>query len=93
MHDAHAFLLNLALALGVAGLAAMLFQRLRQPAVLGYLVAGMLVGPHVPVPLFADPEVVGALSELGVILLMFSIGSEFPLRAFARVAGAGGGML
>lgn len=90
MHTAHDFLLNLALALGVAGLAAMLFQRLRQPAVLGYLVAGMLVGPHVPVPLFADPEIVGALSELGVILLMFSIGLEFPLRSFARVAGVGG---
>ncbi len=86
----HDFLFNLALALGLAGLAAALFQRLRQPAVLGYLVAGMLVGPHVPVPLFADAEVVGALSELGVILLMFSIGLEFPLRALARVAGAAG---
>ncbi len=90
MMDAHDFLFNLALALGVAGVAAALFQRLRQPAVLGYLVAGMLVGPHVPLPLFADPQVVGALSELGVILLMFSIGLEFPLRAIARVAGAGG---
>ena len=90
MHMAHDFLLNLALALGVAGVAAAVFQRLRQPAVLGYLVAGILVGPHVPVPLFADAEIVGALSELGVILLMFSIGLEFPLRTVPKVAGAGG---
>ena len=90
MNMAHDFLLNLALALGVAGLAAAVFQRLRQPAVLGYLVAGILVGPHVPVPLFADAEIVGALSELGVILLMFSIGLEFPLRTVPKVAGAGG---
>lgn len=39
--------------LGVAALTSVLFQKLKQPAVLGYLLAGMIVGPHVPVPLVA----------------------------------------
>lgn len=86
----HDFLFNLALALGVAGLGGALFQRLGQPAVLGYLVAGILVGPNVPVPLFADSAVVSMLSELGVILLMFHIGLELPLRRVFQVAGTGG---
>src|SRR5690349_13243716 len=88
----HDFLLNLALALGVAGIGGALFQRLGQPAVLGYLIAGILVGPHVPFPLFADVGVVSALSELGVILLMFCIGLELPLRSVFRLAGTGGGV-
>ena len=51
MHDAHEFLRNLALVLATAGITTLVFQRLRQPVVFGYLLAGMLVGPHVPVPL------------------------------------------
>jgi len=50
-----------------------LFQRLRQPVVLGYIIAGLIVGPHVPIPLVAN-RVVQTLSELGVILLVFSLG-------------------
>src|SRR5215831_15703222 len=63
----------------VAAVTTALFQRLRQPVVLGYLLAGMLVGPHLPVPLFADEHVARDLSELGVILLMFSLGLECSL--------------
>src|SRR5260221_14619099 len=55
-------------------------RRLRQPVVLGYIIAGLIVGPHVPIPLVADPDVVETLSELGVILLMFSLSLEFRLR-------------
>jgi CPA2 family monovalent cation:H+ antiporter-2 len=50
MSDPHEFLRNLALVLGVAAAATIVFQRLRQPAVFGYLIAGMIVGPHVPIP-------------------------------------------
>lgn len=79
--DAHASLLaDLAIVLGVASITSVLFQRLRLPAVLGYLLAGMIVGPHVPVPLVADLGNVHIMGELGVILLMFSIGLEFSLQ-------------
>src|SRR5512133_3020297 len=59
--------------LGVAALTSVLFQKLKQPAVLGYLLAGMIVGPHVPVPLVADLGNVRRMGELGVILLEFTL--------------------
>jgi monovalent cation:H+ antiporter-2, CPA2 family len=85
MSDPHEFLRNLALVLGVAAAATILFQRLRQPVVFGYLVAGMILGPHVPIPLVADEGMVRILSELGVILLMFALGLEFSLRKLFAV--------
>jgi CPA2 family monovalent cation:H+ antiporter-2 len=90
MHDAHAFLLALTIVLGVAAVATVICQRLRQPVVLGYLLAGLVIGPHVPVPLVADSAIVGTLSELGVILLMFSIGLEFSLSRLAEVGVSAG---
>jgi monovalent cation:H+ antiporter-2, CPA2 family len=54
MHDAHAFLQNLALVLCTTAITTVVFQRLRQPVVFGYLLAGMIVGPHTPIPLAAD---------------------------------------
>jgi CPA2 family monovalent cation:H+ antiporter-2 len=77
-------LLDLAMVLGVAALTSVLFQRLKLPAVLGYLLAGMIVGPHVPVPLVADLGNVRLMGELGVILLMFAIGLEFSLPKLLR---------
>ena len=85
MQDAHAFLTSLTVVLAVAAVTTVVFQRLRQPVVLGYLIAGLIVGPHVPIPLIADPDVVQTLSELGVILLMFSLGLEFSLRKLMAV--------
>ncbi len=83
--DAHDFLKALTIVLCTAGLTTVVFQRLRQPVVLGYILAGLIVGPHVPVPLIADSTVVQTLSELGVILLMFSLGLEFSLRKLLKV--------
>jgi CPA2 family monovalent cation:H+ antiporter-2 len=90
MHDAQAFLQNLALVFCVAAVTTVVFHRLRQPVVFGYLLAGMIVGPHLPVPLVADEETVRTLSELGVILLMFSLGLEFSLRRVISIAGTAG---
>src|SRR5580765_3291289 len=90
MHDAHEFLRSLTVVLGVAAVTTVVFQRLRQPVVLGYIVAGLIVGPHVPVPLVADRPTVEALSELGVILLMFSLGLEFSLGKLVRVGPTAG---
>jgi CPA2 family monovalent cation:H+ antiporter-2 len=84
--DSHSFLQNLAVVLCVAAVATVVFQRLRQPVVFGYLLAGMIVGPHIAIPLVADLQTVRALSELGVILLMFSLGLEFSIRKLVQVS-------
>jgi CPA2 family monovalent cation:H+ antiporter-2 len=90
MPDAHDFLANLALVLCVAAVTSLVFQRLRQPVVFGYLIAGMIIGPYIPIPLVADEAMVKAFSELGVVLLMFSIGLEFNLRKLMAVGGPAG---
>jgi CPA2 family monovalent cation:H+ antiporter-2 len=90
MHDPHEFLKALTIVLGVAGVTTVLFQRLHQPVVLGYILAGLLVGPHVPVPLVADRAILQTLSELGVILLMFSLGLEFSISKLVRVGPTAG---
>jgi len=90
MHDVHEFLRSLTIVLGIAALTTVLFQRLRQPVVLGYIIAGLLIGPHVPFPLVANGDIVRTLSELGVILLMFSLGLEFSLSRLARVGPTAG---
>jgi monovalent cation:H+ antiporter-2, CPA2 family len=93
MHEAtnaHEFLTALTIVLGVAGVTTIVFQRLRQPVVLGYILAGLVIGPHVPIPIVASPAVVHALSELGVILLMFGLGLEFSLAKLFRAAPTAG---
>lgn len=90
MADSHEFLRNLALVLGVAAVTTVICRRINQPVIFGYLVAGMIVGPHVPIPLAADAPMVHTLSELGVILLMFALGLEFSLRKLLQVGGTAG---
>lgn len=90
MDETHEFLRSLAIVLSVAAVTTVVFQRLRQPVVLGYVIAGLIVGPHVPIPLVASPSVVHTLSGLGVILLMFSLGLEFSLSKLLRVGAAAG---
>jgi CPA2 family monovalent cation:H+ antiporter-2 len=83
--SAHDFLKALTVVLCTAGVTIVLFERLKQPVVLGYILAGMIVGPHVPIPLVVDPQIVLTLSELGVVLLMFSLGLEFSLSKLGQV--------
>ncbi len=90
MQDSHAFLQNLVLVLGTAAITTVVFQRLKLPVIFGYLIAGMIVGPYTPIPLNADEEMVRTLSELGVILLMFSLGLEFRLRRVGQIAATSG---
>lgn len=90
MPDSHDFVANLALVLCVAAGTTLLCQRLRQPVVFGYLLAGMIVGPHLPIPLVADEAMVHALAELGVTLLMFGLGLEFSLRRLFQVGPTAG---
>ena len=90
MHGAPEFLKAITVVLCVAAVTTVAFQRLRQPVVLGYILAGLIVGPHVPIPLVADRQTVQALSELGVILLMFVLGLEFSLRRLMQVGPTAG---
>ncbi len=90
MENAHQFLANLALVLCTAAVTSFVFQKLHQPVVFGYLLAGMLVGPYVPIPLAADERVLQTLADLGVILLMFSLGLEFRLKKVAQIAATSG---
>ena len=84
MESVPRLLVDLAMVLGVGTVISLAFKRLKLPAVLGYLLAGMVVGPHVPIPLVADRNNVRTMSELGVILLMYSIGMEFSLQKLFR---------
>jgi CPA2 family monovalent cation:H+ antiporter-2 len=69
-----------------AGAAALLFQRLRQPKVVGYILAGLLLGPHTwAFPLIRDEESIRLLADLGVVFLMFSVGLEFNLRRLRKL--------
>ena len=83
-HDAFTELLLLLL---IAVGAAAVFLRLRLPAVLGYLAVGLAAGPSA-LGLVQDVEAIRALAELGVVLLLFTIGLEFSLPALARMRGA-----
>lgn len=92
MGGAHAvppLLIDLAVVLGTAAVVSALFHRLRVPPILGYVIAGLLVGPHVPVPLVANQENVQTLSDLGVILLMYTVGLEFNARKLLRAGPRG----
>jgi monovalent cation:H+ antiporter-2, CPA2 family len=87
MH-AIAFLQDLAVVMIAAALVTLLFQRLHQPLVLGYILAGVIIGPHTPpFPLISDQETINTLAELGIIFLMFSLGLEFSLRKLRAVGG------
>lgn len=79
------FLQNLVVVMVVAAAATLVAQRLRQPVVLGYILAGVLVGPHTPWALVEDPERILGLAELGLIFLMFSLGLEFNFRKVQRI--------
>lgn len=85
MQHTPGFLSDLAIVLLVASATALISRRLGQPTVLGYLVAGLIVGPYLPFPVFADPDRTHALSELGVVLVMFVVGLELRLKRLVAV--------
>ncbi len=80
------FIQDLAVIMLVAGVVTVLCHRFRQPVVLGYIVAGFIIGPHTPpFGLIHDEATIKTLAELGVIFLMFFLGLEFSLGKLARV--------
>jgi CPA2 family monovalent cation:H+ antiporter-2 len=88
MH-AELFLQDLAIIMMVAGLVTVLFHRLKLPVVPGYILAGLIIGPHTPpFALIHDLQTIHTLAELGVVFLLFSLGLEFNLKKLGRVGAA-----
>ncbi len=85
-------IIDLSVMLGVAAIVTYIFKKINQPVVLGYIVAGIIVGPYSP-PIFSvvDVSSVNTWAELGVIFLMFSLGLEFSFRRLAKVGISAGG--
>src|SRR5918992_3533294 len=73
---------------------AFIFQRLRLPTIVGFMITGVLIGPH-SLGLIKDVEAIEVLAEIGVALLLFTIGLEFSLRRvleMKRLVLLGGGL-
>lgn len=86
MHHAIGFIQDLAVIMVIAGAITILFHRIKQPVVLGYIIAGVVIGPHTPpFALINDKDTISTLAELGVVFLLFSLGLEFNLKKLFRV--------
>lgn len=82
---------DLGLILAAAGVTTLLFKKIRQPLVLGYILAGVLVGPHISfMPTVTDHKSITIWAEIGVIFLLFSLGLEFSFKKLAKVGGSAG---
>ena len=77
---------DLALMLIVAGIVTLIFKRLKQPLVLGYIVAGFLVSPHMPYTAsVADTENIHLWADIGVMFLLFSLGLDFSFKKILKM--------
>jgi CPA2 family monovalent cation:H+ antiporter-2 len=77
-------LINIAVALVAAFIGGILARRIGLPTIVGYMLAGIAIGPFTP-GFEGDPETIGQLAELGVIFLMFGVGLHFSLNDFWKV--------
>ena len=79
---------DLALILASAGLMTLIFKRLKQPSVLGYIVAGILAGPHITLtPTVIDSGNIQTWADIGVVFLLFALGLEFSFKKLMKVGG------
>lgn len=79
---------DFALILMTGAITTLLFRKIKQPLVLGYIIAGFIVGPYISfTPSVTDIDNVETLAEIGVIFLLFSLGLEFSFRKLKRVGG------
>jgi len=86
MSSLPALIEDLALILVVAGVVTLLFKRLKQPLVLGYIVAGFLVSPHMPYTAsVADMANVHLWADIGVMFLLFSLGLDFSFKKILKM--------
>ena len=79
---------DLALILVLAAIASLVFKLLKQPAVLGYIVAGFLASPHFAfLPSVSSHENIEFWAQIGIIVLLFSLGLEFSFKKLLKVGG------
>lgn len=79
---------DLAVILISAGLVTLLFKRLKQPVVLGYIVAGILAGPAIKeIPTVTDIESIRIWADIGVVFLLFALGLDFSFKKLMKVGG------
>lgn len=89
MHGLAPLITDLAIILAIAGITMLICQKLRQPLVLGYLLAGIIVGPYTPDYLnVSDTSSIQIVAEFGVIFLMFSLGLEFSFHKLKKIGGS-----
>jgi CPA2 family monovalent cation:H+ antiporter-2 len=70
----------------IASAMTLVFYKLKQPIVIGFIIAGVIIGPHTPpFSLIHNDEVLNLFAELGVILLLFTVGMEFPIQKLRNV--------
>ncbi len=82
---------DLAIILGLAGIISLIFKKINQPIILGYLIAGVIVGPYTPPFSFIIDELgVKIWAELGIIFLMFGLGLEFNFTKLRKVGKTSG---
>lgn len=78
--------IDLAIVMLVAGAVTIIFSKLRQPLILGYLIAGMIIGPNThPFAFITDMGLINSLASLGIVLLMFTLGLEFTLGRLREI--------
>src|ERR687884_977699 len=74
----------------IASVMALISYKLKQPMVIGYIIAGMIIGPYTPpFNLVRSPETLNLFAELGIIMLLFVTGTEFPiakLRSIGKIS-------
>ena len=75
---------NLAISLGFASVGGLLAVRLGLPAIVGYLLAGVAIGPYTP-GFIGDAEIAAQFAEIGIVLLMFGVGIHFSVRDLLQV--------
>ena len=77
-------LFNIVIIFGISAATVFLLNKIRVPSVIGFLIAGILIGPH-SLSIIKDMDVIEAFSEVGVILLLFTLGIEFSLTKLLRM--------
>jgi monovalent cation:H+ antiporter-2, CPA2 family len=84
-----ALIQDLALILGAAGVVTLLFRKIKQPVILGYIIAGFLVGPHFSFfPTITEISSIKIWADIGVVFLLFALGLEFSFKKLAHVGGS-----
>ena len=82
--------MDLALILITAGVITVIFKWLKQPLVLGYILAGFFIGPYFKwFPVITDPTSVHVWSDIGIVFLMFALGLEFSIKKLKKVGATG----